>query len=98
MPGIPIRYRDFYDIPRAFLVERAGLLYFFDCPFDDGLDEYPDFYRVYRLGPTLSATLDSDSWQDLARRGSLLGELATRHVRFDETRRAAIDDSVFELL
>lgn len=40
----PIRieaYRDFYDIPRAFVVRlNSGSLLFFDSPFEDYLDDY----------------------------------------------------------
>ena len=31
---IPIRYRDFYDVPRAVVVEFRGKLYLFDSLFD----------------------------------------------------------------
>jgi hypothetical protein len=98
MPWIPIRYRDFYDIPRAFVVERAGALYLFDCLFDEHLDEYPDRYNVYRLDPELAPSLDTGSWQSLASKGKSVGEIPTERVQFDATRRAAVDDSVFDLL
>ena len=42
----PIRYRDFYDFPRAFVVEHAGELLFFDCLFSDTLDDYGKEYVV----------------------------------------------------
>jgi hypothetical protein len=32
---LPIRYRDFYDIPRAFVIEHPGETLFFDCSFDE---------------------------------------------------------------
>ena len=35
-----IAYREFYDVPRMFLVEASGNLLLFDCPFDDDLDEF----------------------------------------------------------
>lgn len=55
---IPIRYREFYDIPRAFVIENAGELLLFDCPFDDVADSYGDSYTVIRLDPSAKATLD----------------------------------------
>jgi hypothetical protein len=98
MALIPIRYRDFYDVPRAFVVQRAGSLHFFDCPFDDRIDEYPDRYTVYRLDATLSPALDVGSWESLANKGERIGEVPTQCVQFDPTRRAAIDDSIFALI
>lgn len=98
MAQISIRYRDFYDVPRAFVVERAGSLYFFDCPFDERADDYPDRYRVYRLDSALSPSLDKGSWESLANQGQFVGEVLATRVQFDPTRRAAIDDSVFDLI
>lgn len=92
---IRIRYREFYDVPRLFLAEYAGAAYVFDWPFDERTDEYPEHYRVYRLPSDLSVAPDAGSWEELTRAGTLLGEVPVKAVRFDATRRAAIDDSVF---
>ncbi|HYR12146.1 MAG TPA: hypothetical protein VEQ60_30450 [Longimicrobium sp.] len=91
---IPIRYRDFYDIPRAFVIQRGAETLLFDCPFDDELDDYPEHYTVIRLEPGAAATLDQSSWHGLAGRGLLLGTVPTRQVRFDPTRRTAVDAAV----
>ncbi len=98
MSWIPIRYREFYDLPRSFLAERAGAAYFFDCPFDERIDDYPDHYRVYRLASRPAATTDSGSWAALASGASFIGEVPLAAIRFDPTRRAAIDDTIFGLL
>jgi hypothetical protein len=98
MPWIPIRYREFFDLPRAFIVARSGDLYFFNCPFDQRIDEYPDHYDVYRLRTSASLDLTTDSWQSLSARGSFVGTVPTQRVQFDVTRRAAVDDSIFDLL
>jgi hypothetical protein len=98
MAMIPIRYRDFHDVPRAFVVERTGSLYFFDCAFDDQIDQYPDRYKVYRLDAALSPKLDFGSWETLATKGRLIGEVLVRRLQFDPTHRAAVDDSIFELI
>ena len=47
----PIRYRDFYDVPRIFLANYRGRLYLFDCPFDEETEDFPDFYHVYTMPP-----------------------------------------------
>jgi hypothetical protein len=54
MDWAPIRYRDFYDLPRIFITSYNGQDYLFDCPFDDELDDYPDSYRVYQENCSLS--------------------------------------------
>ncbi len=52
MKWLPITYRDFYDVPRAFVVAARGDWLFFDCPFDAAADEYRSDYAVYVLpGP-----------------------------------------------
>jgi hypothetical protein len=98
MSWIPIRYRDFYDYPRAFVVEHTGALFFFDCPFDERADDYPDHYRVYRLPPALGAALDAGSWSELASQGTLVADVPVARVTFDDTRRHAIDAGVLENL
>jgi len=60
MTFVPITaYRNFYDVPRVFILDWQSGSYFFDCPFDDEMDD---------------------------------------HAKFDSTGRAAIDDSVFEII
>ena len=60
-----IQYREFYDVPRAVIARRNGVLYFFDSRFDDELDDYLDHYEVWRL-PQLSLEELSTSWAGLA--------------------------------
>ena len=42
----PIQYREFYNVPRVFLVEREQAVYLFDCKFDESQGEYEDTYEV----------------------------------------------------
>ena len=100
MPWSPIRYREFYDVARMFLVERAGTTYLFDGHFDVAADKYPDRYRVYRLAPAAAAEAreGGSDWTGLERAGSFIGEVLVADVPFDATLRAAIDDVVFDRL
>lgn len=98
MTWTSIRYRDFYDIPRAFLVEHDGSLFFFDGGFEERIDDYPESFRVYRVAPQPAEKLDAGSWEDLPSLGTFVGEVPTNSVKFDDTKRAAIDDSIFDLL
>jgi hypothetical protein len=86
-----VAYRDFFDVPRAFLIEpRVGLLLFFDCPFDDSIDDYGLSYAVFSL-PTLKASELPANWGDLD--AFKVGPLATVPIsalHFDETRRREV--------
>lgn len=95
---LAIQYRDFYDVPRIFIVNHRGTLYLFDCPFNQDLDEYPDIYRVFVL-PAESCSDLSGSWDDLASRATAyLGEVPVKSVQFDSTRRREIEiDVIAEL-
>lgn len=95
---LPIRYRDFYDIPRAFVVERAGDLLFFDCPFSQALDDYGEEYTVYRVQDELRDRIDLISWTDLGNQSECIGVVPTKAVKFDATKRRAIIADVFELI
>lgn len=95
---LAIRYRDFYDVPRIFLVNHRGTLYLFDCPFDQELDEYPDTYKVFVLPPDSGLDLGG-SWDNLASRAtSYLGEVPVKSVQFDSTKRREIDADVIDEL
>lgn len=90
-----IKYREFWDIPRIFFVEHSSSLYLFDCPFDETLDDYPESYQVF-LMPALSEADFAGSWAGLWRRAvKKVGEIPVSAVRFDPTKRAAIDADTF---
>jgi hypothetical protein len=93
---LPIRYRDFYDVPHLVLVEHGGALYLLDGQFDEELDDYPDEYGVYRLPDDLRPALDTMSWVDLAHHGERVGSVPLAAVQFDPTKRAAIDSAIFD--
>jgi len=92
---LPIRYRDFYDIPRAFVVEREERLYLFDCLFNHEIGDYEDFYSVYLVPDGLRREIDRMSWVDLGNRSEWIGRVKTVEVQFDETRRIAIGSRTF---
>jgi len=96
---LPIRYyRDFYDIPRAFVVEHVGQHVLFDCPFNDALDGYGDEYTIYRISDEMRERIDQVSWTNLGNQLQLLGVVPTTAVRFDATKRLEISAEVFERL
>jgi hypothetical protein len=97
MSWLPIKYRDFYDIPRAFVVEWKGDIYFFDCPFDAQADEYPDEYTVYRLRAETVQNLEDIPWGNPSGPGEVVGRVWTAAVELDPSKRALVSDQVFDL-
>ena len=72
---LPIRqYRDFWDVPRMFLVDSDGRSMLFDCAFDEEREDFGDQYRVYLMPPLSNGELEG-SWADLPKRAhSFVGE------------------------
>ena len=88
---VSIQYRDFYDVPRIFLLRHDGHLLLLDSPFDDDIDEYSASYDVY-LMPELSQEALEGSWAHLRESASCqLGCIPVAAVEFDATKRNAID-------
>lgn len=91
---VGIRYREFYDFPRMFIVEVQGRTFLFDGSFDDTLDDYPADYSLYLLPPLREDEL-AGSWAHLPSRATQkLGLIPTSAVVFDDTRREWMDASV----
>lgn len=96
--NVSIQYRDFYDVPRIFLLRHDGHLLLLDSPFDDDTDEYSASYDVY-LMPELSQDTLEGSWTHLRESASrLLGRIPVAAVEFDATRRKYVDTSSLEPL
>jgi hypothetical protein len=93
-----IRYREFWDVPRVFLVTHRGRLFLFDCPFDEATEDFPDVYRVYAL-PQLEEAELAGSWDKLSARAlSFLGEVPIKQVGFDPSKRQTIDTALLDEL
>jgi hypothetical protein len=91
-----IKYREFWDVPRIFLVQHQGKLFLFDCPFDEATEDYPDQYRVYIL-PELTDDELAGSWDKLSSQATrFLGEVPVNSVLFDPTKRKEIDTKVLD--
>ena len=95
---IPIRYREFYDVPRAFVTTHEGRTFLFDCTFSEELDEYLAEYAVYRLGDEIRDGIDSISWKGISEGLERVGTIPVAAVVFDATKRASISADVFDLL
>ncbi|MBX9678872.1 MAG: hypothetical protein K2X38_08900 [Gemmataceae bacterium] len=94
----PIEYRDFWDVPRMFIVRYRGLSFLFDCAFNETEEDYGDSYRVMLL-PELTESALQGSWADFSKRAMRdLGTVAIRDIVFDPSRRQAIDSGFLDRL
>lgn len=87
----PIRYRDFYDIPRAVVLEFEGVFYFFSSPFGESEGEYSDYFDVYELSAEATANLDSSDWSSIEKYGKYSGRVSIDELCFDDTKRKSVE-------
>lgn len=94
---VPIKYRDFYDVPRMFVVQRGTTLLLFDCPFNEGIDGFGEAYNVYQLPMTCRAVVDgAGDWRSLPLSGRLVGSVMVADMCFDPSKRQWIDGAILE--
>ena len=93
-----IIYRDFWDVPRIFVVRHRGRQYLFDCRFNGSAEDFEAAYRVYAV-PDLPESELNGSWEGLAEKAeSYLGEAPVESVTFDPSRRRTIDTRIIDKL
>jgi hypothetical protein len=96
MTWAPIKYRDFFDVPRIFLARHRGRWVLFDCEFDQEADDYSPNYHVYLL-PELPVEDLRGDWTHLAKRATRwLGRVEVGKVEFDRTLRERVNLDVVE--
>jgi len=44
-----LTYMLYWDFARIFLIKYNGLLYAFECRFEEDIDDYPDSFSVYKV-------------------------------------------------
>jgi hypothetical protein len=95
---LSIRYREFWDVPRIFLVTFQGQLYLFDCPFDEVAEDFAPHYHVFSM-PAHDEDELAGSWNDLSGKAiKSVGDVVLGDVHFDATKRKAIDSEVLARL
>ena len=95
MAWVPFEYRDFYDIPRIFVVRHDNELFLFDCRFSPHADDYSSRFDVYALPASLEDSLGKISWEGLSAAGRAVGSVETSSVEFDDSQRRLVNDEVF---
>lgn len=98
MSWAKITYRDFYDVPRMFLVRRRRELLLFDSEFDQKADDFLPAYSIYLL-PELSSEELAGDWTALRTKATrFLGKIAVQSVQFDSSLREKVNLDVLEHL
>lgn len=95
---IPIRYRDFYDVPRMVVVQFGEAHYLFESAFDQEADDYSDWYTIYRLSSDGVDALEEPSWDELPKFGDVIGRAAVSDVHFDPSKQRSLDAAIFRQL
>ncbi|MCP5007848.1 MAG: hypothetical protein GY941_28520 [Planctomycetes bacterium] len=91
-----IIYREFYDVPRVFLVNYKGDFILFESLFNDDSDDYSSDYIVY-LMPKLSEEELKGSWENISLRADRkIGSVPVKDIQFDETKRKEIDAAILD--
>lgn len=95
---IPFRYSGLLDVPRYILLKFRDTWLFLCCAFDEALDDYPESYAVYRLRPSVELLL-RENWGFVYEMMVIVsGRSKLQDVRFDDTKRATLDPSCFDVL
>jgi hypothetical protein len=98
MNSAKIEYREFYDIPRVFLVRYKQQLFLFESLFNEQYDDYSQTYDVY-LMPELTEEEIKGSWEQINRKAiRKICEIPVNDVKFDSTLREEIHVEVLEEL
>ena len=93
---VAIRYRDFWDVPRMFIVRHEEHWFLFDCPFDEGKEDFSDTYRVYLL-PQIDEEWLAGFWASLSEKAiRRLKDVPVSQVKWDPTKRKGIDPSILD--
>ena len=94
----PIQYRDFYDVPRMFIVRFGDNSYLFDCKFNEHKDEYDTHCSVFLMPPLDDAALAGD-WRKFPSIPLRLAvKVSVSDVKFDATKRNGINTDIFDQL
>jgi hypothetical protein len=78
---VAIDYRHYWDVPREFVVRRGNDAYFFECAFDESLDDYPPNFCIYRI-PAAAVELPTERWGEFREIGERFSDISVDQLRF----------------
>lgn len=94
---LPFRYGGFWDVPRFILLRYDGKVLYLQSPFDEELDEYPDYYTVYLVPDSMGESCLSVDWKRFDNAPlTRVGQIPISAVKFDSTLRKSLDSSCLE--
>ena len=91
-------YGTFSDIPRGVFVKVDKDIIHLECDFDEILDDYKDFYKVYMMiGPTRDDFYTGRFYYHKYSQ-VYIGDLSLRDITFDSTRRKSLKSEKLETM
>jgi len=78
---VVIDYRQYWDVPREFLVSHGEDAYYFESPFDETLDDYTPSFYVYRIPATLVESA-MERWDEIRNWGVRLPDIPVAGCAF----------------
>jgi hypothetical protein len=93
----PFQYFDFYDVPRAIVLQVHGRWLLLQSIFDETADDYETEYSVYQLPESFEPIPNGLPWKFLDELElKCIGKISVREVRFDVSKRKRLDASILE--
>lgn len=84
-------YRNFWDFPRMVVATNDSGTFLYYSRFEEALDDYTDYYAVYRM-PELTLEELQGTWEGLEERAlERLADVPIRSLPFDVTHREFLD-------
>lgn len=94
---VPFRYAGFYDVPHCIAVRHRGKLLLLESVFDEKIDDYSAHYSVYVLPDSVQNSIEKSSWKYFVPMGaSPIGQISVAWVKFDASKRLALDPSCLD--
>lgn len=105
--NLPIYYLGFWDVPQTFYLEYKNTLLYFCRDFNDEIDDYESFYKVYKVdGVSIKDAVRPDPPFDSCKMLILpdfkndtpIGKINVDDVKFDFTKRKSINAKILKSL
>jgi hypothetical protein len=95
----PFKYGGFWDVPRCIVLRHRKRWLLLHSPFDEEMDEYPDFYSAYALPESVADSIEEGSWDFMnVTPMTCIGQIPIEEVFFDPSKRKALDASCLDTL
>jgi len=94
---VEFRYGGYWDFPRTIVLRYRSAIFLLHGLFNEGRDEFPEDYSVYRVPVSTEDALEIESWMFWPNESfEYLGQLPIQSITFDPTQRKALDASILD--